>query len=369
MSKRFVILGIAVLVLCGGLVGWQVFRNMMMASYFAKGGRPPVTVETLSVNTSTWKPGIQAVGTTRAQSGADLSVQAAGVVRTIGFAAGDKVKAGQLLIQLDDSTERADMASAQANITMNQRALERQTELRKSGYVAQAAWDQAKAQLDVSRAAYARAAASADLKAIKAPFDGVVGIPQVNIGQYVQPGVPLVTLQNLDELKIDFTVPEDVAAKLQPGQPVTFGINETDLHYSGRLNGIDPKVDVTTHLVSAQALLDNQNHQVLPGQFLYVRVELANEPNVVTVPQTAVVNSLYGDFVYLVVDETHNGKTSKVAKQTFVQTGRRELGTIEIKGGIKPGDIIVSVGQNKLQNGAPVTLAPPAQASNSGGAG
>ena len=367
MSKRFLIIGALVVLLCGALIYWNVFRSAMMASYFAHAGRPPATVDTVHVETVTWRPGIEAVGTARAQQGADLAAQAAGVVRAINFKASDKAKQGELLVQIDDSPERADMATAQANILLYQRSLDRLTKLHDKGYVSQQDWDNTKAQLDVAKSAYERASAMAALKAIKAPFDGITGIPQINVGQYVQVGQVIVTIQDLDAMKVDFTVPEQLAGQIEIGQPVQFGIDETSYPLTGHLIGVDPKVDPKTHLVSAQALLDNPEHKILPGQFLRVRIELGAEPGVLSLPQTAVITSLYGDYVYLVAadDQAKNG--IKKAVQTFIQTGRRELGAIEIKSGLKVGDEVVSAGQNKLQNGAPIIVSNTSQASISGG--
>lgn len=354
--------------LCGGLVAWNLFRNAMMAAYFAHAGRPPAAVDTVHVEAVTWKPGIEAVGTARAQQGADLAAQAAGVIRAINFKAGDKATQGELLVQIDDSPERADMATAQANILLNQRSLDRLTKLHDKGFVSQQDWDNTKAQLDVAKSAYERASAMAALKAIKAPFDGITGIPQINVGQYVEVGKVIVTLQDLDAMKVDFTVPEQTAGQLEVGQPVQFGIDQTNYSLTGHLIGIDPKVDPATHLVSAQALLDNPEHKVLPGQFLRVRIELSAEPGVLSLPQTAVVTSLYGDYVYRIANDDGAKNGGKKAVQTFVQTGRRELGAVEIKSGLKAGDEVVSAGQNKLQNGAPVIVSNAAQASNAGGA-
>lgn len=368
MSKRFLIIGALVLALCGGLVFWNIFQNTMRASYFAHAGRPPATIEAVSVASSTWQPGIVAVGTARAQMGADLAAQAAGVIRVINFKSGDTATQGQLLVQLDDSPERADMASAQASIVADQRNFDRLTKLRKNGYATQQDWDNSRAQLDVAKSAYEHASALAALKVIKAPFGGIAGIPQVNVGQYVQVGTVIVTLQNLDAMKVDFTVPEQSSGRLEIGLPVHFGIDETGYPLTGHLIGIDPKVDPKTHLVAVQALLDNSDHKVLPGQFLRVRIDLPSEPDVLSLPQTAVITSLYGDYVYAVENDDSAKNGGKKAVQTFVQTGRREQGLIEIKSGLKAGDEVVSVGQNKLQNGAPIVVKPSSQASNSGGA-
>jgi membrane fusion protein, multidrug efflux system len=369
MSKRIIVVGVAVLLLCGGLVGFNIWRSGMRVAMFAHAGRPPVVVDAAKVQTVAWQPGMEAFGTARAQSGADLSVQAAGVVRAIDFKSGDHVSSGQLLVQIDDSAEQADMASAQANIKLDQGELARATVLRKKGYATQQTLDNAQAQLNVAQASYAHAKAISDLKAIKAPFDGVVGIADVNVGQLVPVGTVVVTLQDLDHMKVDFTIPEQSIDSVHVGQTVRFGTDPNDLPFQGQLIGIDPKVDPQTHLVAVQAQLDNSQHQVLPGEFLRVRVELGEQPGVLALPQTAVITSLYGNYVYVVSGGGQGPKSTLKAVQTFVQTGRQNLGQIEIKSGLKAGDLVITDGQNKLQNGAAVILGNGPQAADVGGAG
>jgi membrane fusion protein (multidrug efflux system) len=364
MSKRILIIGLLVVVLCGGLVAYNLLPGLFGGgkSFFGRGGRPPVTVEAVTVKSITWQPSVEAVGTARASEGADLAVSAAGIVRTIAFAANDRATAGQLLVQIDDSQERADMAAAQANINLYQRQLDRSASLKARGFETQANIDNLRAQLEVARSTYSHAQATAQLKAIKAPFDGLLGIPRVNIGQYVSAGTPIVTLQNLSLMKVDFTVPEQSAARLAAGQVARFGVAPEDLPFKGRIIGIDPKVDPETRLVAVQGELENPDGRVLPGQFLRVRVELAAEPNVLALPQTAVVTSLYGDYVYAVVPaKGPDGKEAMTAKQVFVHTGRHDLDTVEILDGLKEGDLVVSAGQNKLQNNARVAVEGPAQ--------
>jgi membrane fusion protein (multidrug efflux system) len=369
MSKRFLIIGVLVLVLCAGLVAFNFIRSAAIANFFAHRGQPPVAVEAVPVQSSTWQPTVQAVGTARAQQGADLAVQAAGVVKSIDFTPDERVTAGQLLVQIDDSAEQADMASAQASINVDERKLDRLTALRKRGVASQSDWDDANAALQVAKSTYARAKAIAQLKAIKAPFDGVVGIARVNVGQYATAGTVVVTLQNLDAMKVDFTVPEDQAGDLHAGQVMHYGVTSDNMLFAGKLIGVDPKVDPQSRLVAAQGVLDNPGGRVTPGEFLRVAVDLSAEPDTLTLPQTAVISTLYGDYVYLVQSEkAKDGKSELIAHQTFVHVGRRDASRIEITDGVKEGDLVVSAGQNKLRNNAHVTVSNPAQVSEAGSA-
>lgn len=213
------------------------------------------------------------------------------------------------------------------------------------------------AQLAAARSRIARLEAQIEQKALKAPFTGVAGIARVDLGQYVQPGTVVATFQDLSSLKVDFTVPEQMASQVRLDQPVRFGVTEGEWTLSGRITGIDPRVDPQTRLIPVQAAIaGGQERRALPGQFLRARVELPPQPNVVTVPQTAVVPSLYGDYVYTVETREKDGATREVARQVFVKVGRREGGASEILSGLSAGQKVVVSGQNKLQAGSPVKI-------------
>ncbi|MEQ1754033.1 MAG: efflux RND transporter periplasmic adaptor subunit [Micropepsaceae bacterium] len=376
MNVRVVIVAAAIGLLCAGLVAFH-FAGSLFAGGPGFSGPPATPVETITAKPGTWLPGIDAVGTARAVQGADIATQVTGTIRSVRFKANDCVKAGDLLVQIDDSVERADMASADANVRLYDAQIARASALRAKGFVSQASLDTTQAQLGIARSARARAKALIDYKAIRAPFAGTVGIARVDAGQYVNDGTILVTLQDLDHIKVDFTVPEQIAGQLKEDQPVRFGDDRTKLQFRGRLVGIDPKADPASRLVAVQALVDNANGTMRPGQFVAVRVELPGEANVLALPQTAVMTSLYGDFVFVVgPPETRppsegDAKSQPpaappaalVAKQVFVTTGRRDGQRVEIVKGLKAGDAVVAAGQNRLQNNAPVTIAEPFSAS------
>jgi membrane fusion protein (multidrug efflux system) len=203
----------------------------------------------------------------------------------------------------------------------------------------------------------ARLEATIDQKALKAPFDGVAGISRVDVGQYLQPGTVVATFQDLSRMKVDFTVPEQLASQLTFGQAAAFALAEGDWSMAGKVVGIDPRVDPKTRLVSVQAAVSDSNgRNILPGQFIRVRVELAPQPNVLTVPQTAVVSSLYGDYVFVIEADAKDGQSSEVARQVFVKVGRRDGGVSEVLSGLTPGQKVVASGQNKLQSGTAVKI-------------
>jgi membrane fusion protein (multidrug efflux system) len=397
MIKRFAIALVLVVLVCGGLIGFNIFRAKMISNFFANQQVPPVTVSATEVKPVTWTPEIDAIGTLLAAQGVDVATQVAGVVKSIDFKANDVIKKDQLLVQIDDAVERADVSSAQAAVERDRAQLQRARTLSKSGVSSEATLQVAEAALAVSQSALQRIRATLDLKAIEAPFAGIVGIPRVEVGQYVEPGDVIATLQQLDTMRVDFTVPEQQLADIKLGQPAAFGLDPREFPYEGSITGVDPKIDPHTRMISVRAGVENPNGELRPGQFVRVRVKLPPVDNVIALPQTSVVTSLYGDYVY-VVNEAKNapktaaggnateaekpaaadgsgldaakatgeaapqqsGKTQNapnlVATQVFVEVGRRQGNLIEITKGLDPGQTVVTSGQNKLANNSPVII-------------
>lgn len=358
--KRRLVVGLVFILavgLCGGLIWFNFFRDKMITQFFATMQPPAQTVSSAKVEAKTWTPGIGAIGTAKAANGVELAFEIAGIVSEIKFKANQNVRRGEVLVQLDDRVERADIQDVQANVKTAESNFERAKTLSTRGYGTEANFDQASALLAAARSRLARLEATIEQKSLKAPFSGVIGIPRIDVGQYLQPGTVIASFQDLSSMKVDFTVPEQRAGEISLGQEVRVGVTETDLPFKGRVIGKDPRVDPATRLVSVQALIeDNKNGAVLPGQFLHVEVILPEQPNVMTVPQTAVITSLYGDYVYTVEQEERAGQQFQVVRQVFVKTGRRRGGAIEILSGIQSGQQVVASGQNKLQAGATVKI-------------
>jgi membrane fusion protein (multidrug efflux system) len=368
MIKRLVIALILIVIVVGGIVGFNLFRSHAIKQYFANMPKPKLTVSTTVAEPMTWKPQIEAIGTVNARSGVDLTVEVSGVVRDIAFQSNEKVKAGQLLVQLDDAVQRANLEAEKAQAALDQQNLERAIELQKRQVGPQSNVQQAQAAASASTSQVDSLQAVLDQKRLAAPFSGTIGIPQIDIGQYLTPGNVVATLQDLDKMRVDFTVPEQQLPDLRIGQPVRLGLTDDDLKFTGKVIGIDPKVDPSTRLASVRAEISNPGGALTPGQFAQVRVELPAEDNIIALPETAVTTSLYGDFVYTVVPAGKDGKAASgkvdpddknqnlVARQVFVKIGRRSEGRIEIREGVKAGDLVVNAGQNRLTNGAPVTI-------------
>lgn len=386
MIKRLIIAFILLVLICGGIVGFNIFRDNAISQFFANMPVNQLTVSTAKVEPAPWTPGIEAIGTVAASRGVDLTVETTGIVKELLFSANQHVEQGQLLVRLDDAVEQADLAASKTQAALDQQALDRAVQLQRRGVGTDATLDSARAAASTSKSQVVKLQALADQKLLKAPFSGTLGIPKIEQGQYIAPGTIVVTLQALDTMRVDFTVPEQQIGSLKIGQPVAFGLTSDDLPYKGKITGIDPKIDPVSRLASVRAEVSNPEGKLSPGQFLQVRVELPKEDGVIAIPQTALTTSLYGDFVYVVRPAKPaeapaqgpaptNAEDTKAepakptepaapkadapalaAYQVFVRVGRHFGGRVEITEGVAGGDEVVTAGQNRLSNGAPVKV-------------
>jgi len=384
--KRFIIAVILLAIVVGGIVGFNMFRDKAIQDFFASMPVAEVTVSTIKVEPMTWTPGIEAIGTVGAARGVDLTVETTGIVKEIFFESNDRVEANEVLVQLDDAVQRADLEAARTQANLDQVALARAIELQQRGVGTAATLDSARAAAETSASQVNKLQAVLDQKQLKAPYTGVVGIPRIELGQYVQPGTVVATLQNLDTMRADFSVPEQRLAELKIGQTVKFGETDENMPFNGTIKGIEPKVDPSSRLVAVRAEITNPDGKLSPGQFVQARVELPQEDGVLAVPDTALVTSLYGDFVFIVrpakapepapaadaakpaepapaAEGTQPAAATEAPKgpalavsQVFVKAGRRSGGLVEITSGISAGDEIVTAGQNRLSNNTPVAV-------------
>ncbi|PTE08882.1 efflux RND transporter periplasmic adaptor subunit [Mesorhizobium helmanticense] len=300
---QIVVIALVLLVLVavvGGIVGFNFLRDNGIKQYFATMKPPAATVSTTIVKPISWTPGIEAIGTVSAVRGVDLTVETAGIVKEILFHANEKVKANAVLLQLDDAVERADLDAEKAQAVLVQTALTRAIELQRRGVGADVTLDTARATASATLAQVNKMQAVLEQKQLTAPFGGTVGIPKIDLGQYLAPGTAVVTLQDLDTMRVDFSIPEQQLPLLKIGQTVRLGIGGGDMPFAGAIRGIDPKIDPASRLVTVRAEVANPEGKLTPGQFVQVRVELPEENNVLAVPQTALTSSLYGDFIFVV---------------------------------------------------------------------
>lgn len=358
MLKRFLIALVALILVAGGVVGYNLFRSKMIAQYFATMTPAPATVSVSEVTPGTWTPGLDAIGTAHARHGVDLSTEAAGTVREILFTANSEVEKGQLLVQIDDRMERADLAAAEAALDLAETSLKRVRELSARGVSAVSALDETEAAAAEARATVAKLKAALETKQLIAPFSGTIGIPKIELGQYVTAGTAYATLQDRTRMRVDFTLSEQDAGLVSIGQSLTVTSEVGDVSATGSVVGIDPKIDPNSRLVSLRAEVENPDSQLTPGQFLKVRVDLPSEDGVIALPQTVVASNLYGDSVFVIREETPEGAEAPalIARQVFVKLGRRSGELVEIVQGLVAGDKVVNAGQNKLTSGASVVI-------------
>lgn len=359
MIKRLLIAIVLLAVLAGGIVGFNMFRDQAIEQFFANMPVPTVTVSTVEAEKSKWTPTIEAIGTVNANQGVDLTVETTGIVTDILFEANQQVEKDQILLQLEDNVQQADLSASRTQAALDKQALDRARELRSRGVSSGASLDNAEAAAQASAAQVEKAEAVVQQRQLRAPFSGTIGIPRVDRGQYLSPGTIVATLQDTETMRADFTVPEQRLGLLKIGQPVRLWLNSGNDVFEGTITGIDPKVDPSSRLVSVRARIDNTSGKLTPGQFVQVGVILPEEDGVISLPQTAVVTSLYGDYVFAVrtPKDAGEGDEEKLeTRQVFVQVGRRSGDRVEISSGIEPGDIIVTAGQNRLSNGTPVKI-------------
>jgi len=355
MVKRLIIAVILLGLVVGGIVGFNLFRDKMIGEFFAGMTPAPVVVSVTVAEPITWTPGLEAVGTALAAQGVDLSVEAAGVVREVLFAPNQQVKAGDQLVQIDDRIEQADLAAAIAAQELAETELARSRTLQERGVSTANTLDTAEATATEARSRVQSLRAVLEQKQSVAPFDGVIGIPRIEAGEYVTPGTIYATLQDLDSMRVDFSLPEQEAGIVQIGMAVTVSSEVGGVTATGKVTGIEPKIDPNSRLVTVRAEVENPDTAITPGQFLRVRVELPVEEGVIALPQTAVSSNLYGDSVYVVREPEAEDEPERV-EQVFVTLGRRSGSVIEIRDGVTAGDRVVNAGQNRLSGNAAVTI-------------
>lgn len=367
MSRRLLITGVIISVLLGGLAYFQlVFKPQMIRTIITGKAPPPVTVSVDTARNEQWIERIAAIGTLVSIQGVDITTQVAGVVTDVSFDSGQTVEAGRLLIQLDVSVEEADQRSNRALLREAELAFDRQTDLIRKNVTSEANLDAARAKRDTAAAALTKISAVIAQKSIRAPFQGRLGIRKVEKGQYVSPGVSLVTLQALDPIRVDFPVPEQALARLRLGQAIALELDAYQgITFKGEIEALDARVQQDTRTLVVRGRLANPDLKLLPGMFANVAVLSDKPTDVITVPRTAVTYSLYGDSVY-VVPPTPPAAAAKpdatapepvAIERRFVKTGTAQGNRVSITEGLKSGERVVTSGQIKLNAGSKVIVA------------
>ena len=357
MFRWFMIIGLALVLLVGALVGFEAFRSKMIKQFFASNKPPPVAVTIAEAKSEVIPNLLTAVGDLAAVHQVNVTSDVSGRITEILFQAGASVKAGTPLLQLFDGPEQGDLASFKAQSTMAQLSLERAKQLAARQFGPQATVDQAQSAFDVANAGIAKTQAIISQKLVRAPFDGELGVRKVEVGQYLTAGTQIVSLTDLSELYANFTITEKDSGNLKVGQVVRIKVDAyPGRSFEGKITTIEPQISTDTRNIRVQATIANPERILKPGMFVTTTVVLPDKPPVITIPETAVDYTLYGDSVYLISEKEEDGKTSLTATRSFVQTGNRIEGRAEILKGLKPGDRVVAVGQLKLQSGSAVTI-------------
>ena len=367
MIKRMIIMLIVVGLILGGIFGFISFKGRMIKEYMSSQGVPLQTVSTITANTLEWSPKLEAVGSLQAVQGANMSAEVAGIVEKIYFKQGDNVKVGTPLLQLRAYDEIAKLESLKASAQLARITYNRNQAQFSVNAISKQTLDIDKASLDVALANVGQQQALVDKKLILAPFTGRLGIRLVDVGQYLEAGTAISTLQALDTVFVDFFLPQQALELLKTGQKVTL---KTDAYptqtFTGNITVINPKVDIDTRNVQVRATLNNPDHKLLPGMYATVTIATGLAHRYITLPRTTITFNAFGSTIYRVdangQDET--GKPKLVAKQSFVTTGDTRGDQIAILTGVNEGETIVTTGQIKLRNGSPVIVDNSIQPSN-----
>ena len=351
----------------GGIFGFISFKGRMTREFMLSQGEPLQTVSTITAGFLEWLPKLEAVGSLQAVQGTDLSAEVSGIVAEIHFQQGDNVKTGTTLLQLRANDDIAKLESLKATAQLARITYKRDQAQFSAKAISKQTLDIDKANLDVAVANVTQQRALVNKKLIRAPFTGRLGVRLVDIGQYLEAGTSIGTLQALDTIFVDFFLPQQALATLKTGQKVTL---KTDAYptqqFTGDITVINPRIDINTRNVLARATLKNPKHKLLPGMYATVNVATGPAQRYITLPRTAITFNSFGSTVYRVENngQDEKGRPKPIAKQSFVTTGETRGDQIAVLKGVNEGDIVVTSGQIKLHNGAPVAIDNTVQPSN-----
>jgi len=353
MSKRMLLLlGIALL-LFGGIFGYKAFVDRMINQAFDSMPPDPASITASEAYSERWQPRLASVGTFRPVNGAELTVEIGGTVTAVNFANGERVTKGQVLVELDTRVDRAELDQLIAARDLAELELERRQRLFRQSSVSEADLQRADSEAVQARAAVAARRAQIEQKTVIAPFDGRTGLRAVNVGQFLAAGSPVVSLQALDPLFLEFSLSQRFVPLVEVGQAVSVQVDAfPDEQFEGRINAIEPALSVTTRSVMIQATVANADERLRPGMFGRIELALGEADELLVVPQTAIRFATYGNSVFVIEGE---GDDLRVV-QRFVETGETRGDLIEIRSGLEAGQRVATSGLLKLQNDGPVRI-------------
>lgn len=352
-ASRFVIVIIFLGIVLGGIFGYKFYQFGQFKQMLAQ-PQPPALISATEARTEQWTPAIKAVGSIVAVNGIEVANEVAGVIREIRFESGDTVKKDDLLIHIDSAIDEAALRTRRAEAQLAEQEFKRVSDLLPKRAVSQSRYDEAKANYDAAQARVNEAEAQLSKKYVRAPFDGTLGIRMVDQGEYISIGTPIVEINMLDPIYVDYTLSEKNLPDVQTGYPVRVTVAAVpDREFEGTVSAINTSVNPETRTVRIRATLDNRDNLLRPGMFATVMTREPRDEQVVTVPRTAVSYNTYGDFVF-VVEENDQG-TLVVNRRTVV-SGETRDGRVAIVSGLSAGETVVSKGLLRLRAGQPVEI-------------
>ncbi|ESR26246.1 efflux RND transporter periplasmic adaptor subunit [Lutibaculum baratangense] len=353
---RFIVMLVIVGAIGAGVYFFIQYKNQMIAQVLQSRQVSVIQVGAVEAEQVSWQTTVPAIGTLRAGSGTDVTPSVAGVIEEIFFESGNTVEQGAPILRLDSDIQEANLAAAQANLDLAEANYNRTRSLEAGTVVSQATLDQNLYQMQAQQAQVAALNAEIDKKTVRAPFSGRLGIRQVDLGQYIQPGTAIVNLQDLTTLNVEFSVTQRDIDEVVPGRPIRVTtdawVGET---FVGEVTSTEPRVDPGSGQVTVEGNVPNENERLLPGMFVNVEIELADSREVTVVPEEAVSYNLYGDYIYVVRPKEGDQEHPTVQRVT-VKAGPRRDGNVVIEEGVAPGDLVVTSGQLKLSNGTAVEV-------------
>jgi len=365
LRRRMLIMLAVVLLIVLALGGYKAFSVYQQIQMFTA-PKPPITVAAALAEERQWQQRLPAVGSLKALQGVELSLEVEGTVKSLHFESGQQVKAGQLLLQLNDDQETALLGTAQADLGLAKVDFGRGSQLVGDSAISRGEYDRLTAQYRRNQAVVDQLKASKTKKSISAPFSGTIGIRQVDVGDYLAAGTVIATLQDLSSLYVDFNVPEQALPQLSLGQQVLVQVAAyPGQTFPASLSAINPKVEESTRNLLVRATLANPDGKLLPGMFANLLVLLPNPRPQVVVPESAITYTLYGNSVYVATpkqdkdgnpEQDDKGQPLLSAEQRSVQTGERRDGVVVVSKGLKAGEQVVTAGQLKLTPGAAIRI-------------
>jgi membrane fusion protein (multidrug efflux system) len=368
MWKRMILMLFCVALAIAG-IGYAKYKQIQAAIAMGKSfAPPPAAVTTQVLEPQVWEPSIKVIGTLKAVQGVNISTDLAGIVSEIAFDSGKTVRKGELLVQLNSEQEKAQLAAAQSKRDLSRLEARRKRELQSLNAAPAAERDAAEAELQRAEAACAEVEALLARKRITAPFDGVLGIRQVSLGQYLNPGAPIASMHSLDPIQVQFNLPQQQMAAATPGRVLrVISEDRPELARDGTVSALDSQVNESSRAITVEGTLPNKDKALRPGMFVNVEIPLPKEEGVLVVPASAINYAPYGDSVFVVKAGTSmDGKAAKVVSQQFVKLGQNRGDQIRVLSGLAPGDEVVTSGVFKLRPGAEVNInnsvTPPSEA-------